>query len=442
LKIAFFDCAFGASGDMLLGSLIGLGLPEREWEAELNKIALPAGSFQIKITDVTRCSLAAKKVDVLMQPEDHNHHWHDHHHDHAHEHEHPHAEHHDHALDHHHEQERHLSEILDIIKNSRIDERAKELASKVFHRLAEAEAKVHGVTPNEVHFHEVGAIDAIVDIVGFAIGYAMLGIEHAVVSPLPIGSGLIKTQHGLFPVPGPATALIIQNAKAPIAGSRFKHECLTPTGAAILATIAGEWSQAPQMDCIDAIGYGAGTFNPAEFPNVLRVMLGQRPGAGGGLKSFSDERFQSEIVAVLEANLDDFSPQALSYTQEKLFEEGALDVSVSPAVMKKGRSGQLLTIVCKPEHRKRLQELVLKETSTLGVRSHLLERLVAEREWNEVELDGVKVRVKIARDRLGAVVNAQPEYEDCASYATEHGVPLKEVMAQALAQWRQRSTSH
>jgi hypothetical protein len=273
MKVAYFDCGFGAAGDMLLGAMIDAGLPFDKFCAELRKLALPPGSFAVELKGVERCSLAAKKFNVLIEPkESHEHerdghsHEHDqtkehghehkqavdhahadensHSHGHSHEHVHEHAPSHEHThehggLDHVHDGgERHLSEILQIIENSPISANAKQLASRIFCRLGEAEAKVHGVDVEDIHFHEVGAIDAIIDIVGFAIAYDMLAIEHSQVSPLPVGSGLVKMRHGLFPVPGPAVINLLQSSGLPVANSSFKHECLTPTGAAILSTVA------------------------------------------------------------------------------------------------------------------------------------------------------------------------------------------------------------
>lgn len=311
MNIAYFDCGYGAAGDMLLGALISAGLPLEAWLKELDKIALPPGSFQIEITDVIRCSLAAKKVDVhyVKHTSGHWHsdkefHSHEHSHTHEHGHEHSHSQlqdnshdhthsrenrhSHSHSQDHSHdhthshfrehshphEHERNLPEVLRIIIDSHITPRAKELASKIFTKLGEAEAKVHGTTVDKVHFHEVGAVDAIIDIVGFAIAYDMLQIESSTVSALPVGSGKVQSAHGWFPVPGPAVINILADAGIPIANAPFKHECLTPTGAAILCTVATEAAPMPSMK-ISAAGYGAGTLNPSGFPNVCRVIIGE-----------------------------------------------------------------------------------------------------------------------------------------------------------------------
>jgi len=481
MKLAYFDCAFGAAGDMLLGALVAAGLPIERWLSELEKIDLPAGSFAVEISDVVRCTILAKKVDVhcllthsqanageAPAPPGQSHsssevlshststasgegHSGSHSHSHSHSSSHSHAHsrsgaglHSHHADDHldaeepapnDHTPERNLPEILQIIAGSGISARAKELASAIFTRLGQAEASVHGLPIDQVHFHEVGAIDAIVDIVGFAVAYDLLGIEQSIVSALPVGSGLVKTRHGLFPVPGPAVINLMSESGAPVSASAFSHECLTPTGAAILTTIRASFGPMPSMT-IESCGYGAGTFNPAGFPNVCRVVIGQAaPQSLSPVGSSTGEsNFESDVVAVLEANLDDLSPQLLSFAMERLFEKGALDVSVTPVLMKKGRSGHQLSVVCKPEDRIILEELILTQTSSLGVRSYMCERLVACREWHEVNVgNDQKVRVKLARDRHGNLINAQPEYDDCAAYATEYGVPLKDVIAAALA---------
>jgi hypothetical protein len=506
MKVAYFDCQFGAAGDMLCASLLASGLNFELWQAELHKIALPEGSFEVAAEDVMRCLVAAKKIVVKCHHSEHSHgdghqrHEHAHHHEHeyeqkhdrenehdrVHDHAHDHAHHHEpvhkhnhehdvshEALDTHHHEGPHgrsVKEILAIIEASGISARAKSLSCEIFRNLAISEGRVHGVEPENVHFHEVGAVDAIVDIVGFCVGYTLLGIEKSVVSPLTLGGGTVRTQHGLYPVPGPATAYLVEMAGAPVNSLDIRFECLTPTGAAILATIADSWGAAPSFEKIDSIGYGAGTLNPPSHPNVVRTFIGNcssiakqsfssqyvqlgenselaygiADGAGASiLGSQSDHtangelnQFRIEIIAVIEANVDDCPPNIIAYTLEKALAEGALDISVVPATMKKGRSGHLITVLAKPQDRRKLETLILKETSSLGVRSYLVERLVAEREFAEVKLsESWSIRIKIGRDLNGNIVNLQPEYADCATYAERHGLPLKEVFEQALAQY-------
>jgi uncharacterized protein (TIGR00299 family) protein len=291
------------------------------------------------------------------------------------------------------------------------------------------------MAPELVHFHEVGAVDSIVDIIGFAVGYDLLKIEHSVVSPLPLGSGMVKTAHGLLPVPGPAVTCLLASAKAPIQTGDFKHECLTPTGAAILTTIASGWGGAPDMDSLIGTGYGAGSFNPSQFPNVCRVLIGEGS-AKNLVKSHESvrSRFDMESIIVIETNFDDFTPQAIAFTSEQLFKLGALDVFVAPCLMKKGRSGHQLTVLCYPLESKRIEEYILLETTTLGIRKHLSERTILQRKWQEVELDdGRRIRVKIAYDNAGNFTHSQPEYDDCADYARSSGVPLQEVFNMVTA---------
>ncbi|MBC7998267.1 MAG: nickel pincer cofactor biosynthesis protein LarC [Leptolyngbya sp.] len=463
MKTVFFDCPFGAAGDMLLGALIDSGLSFEQWKSEMQKIALPANSFELRFEKLLRGGVHSTKMHVFLSTDDAHHFDHAHNLAHPHSHEpqqsdehghshddihshddghlHGHTHEHAHGLEHNHEHgHRGLTEILRIIENSKIRPRAKEIASAIFTRLGVAEAKVHGVTPDDVHFHEVGAVDAIVDILGFAVGYDLLGIEQAWVSPLPVGSGTVRSMHGNFPVPGPATLELLRESRAPIAQTNITFECLTPTGAAILTTIAAGFGSQPQMSAVDSIGYGAGSMNPSGHPNIVRLIIGESAKSFNSAVSEHVTRYRSEFVAVVEANFDDLSPQVISYASEKLLAEGALDVYTTACTMKKGRSGHLLTFMCKTEDQKRLKELLISETSTLGVRSYVTERLVAERELQDVSLDDdLSVRVKIGKDLQGNVVNVQPEFEDCATYARVTGTPLKEVLSTASTKAKKQS---
>lgn len=439
MHTAFFDCPFGAAGDMLLGAMIDAGLNVEQWKEELTKIDLPEGSFSVRPEKLLRCGVHSTKLHVFLKAEDAHEHDHKHglsheHHDHSH----GHGHHNNHDSDHPH---RGLSEILRIIDHSAIKPGAKKLAAEIFTRLGVAEAKVHGVTPDDVHFHEVGAVDAIVDIVGFAIAYDLMGIEKSIVSALPVGGGTVSSMHGEFPVPGPATLELLKEARAPLAQTSIDYECLTPTGAAILTTIAERFGSQPDMSAIDAIGYGAGSLNPTGHPNVCRVVIGQSMPKKGSEKNAPSSRYRSELVAVVECNFDDLSPQVISYTSEKLLAEGALDVFVTPCTMKKGRSGHQLSVICRMADELRVKEILLAETSTLGVRSSVTERLIAEREIQNVEIganqkNAQSVRVKVGKDLDGKVINVQPEFEDCASYARATGTPLKEVLSAAASNAR------
>lgn len=469
MKVAYFDCQFGAAGDMLVAALLDAGCNEKDWLAEVNKIALPPGSFAVKLRKVIRGTLAACKVDVTDEsgvgldyiaqqrheplpgqegePAEspaggHQHHGgvNPHHHKFPARKETsppegvP-------SLDRHrieapapYSGSRHLSDCLEIIEKSAISLQGKQLAERIFRRLARAEGQVHGVDPEQVHFHEVGAVDAIVDIVGFAIAYDLLGIEKSFVSAVPLGNGLVETAHGLLPVPGPAVVNLLTEAGAPTVALPVDYECLTPTGAAILSEIACLWGRQPAFARISQTGAGAGTRESHRWPNVCRVMIGEL--ALDSPDPHVSRRFQTETVAQVEANLDDFSPQALSFVSERLFEAGALDVAVLPAVMKKGRSGHVLSVLCNICDRVKIQELILRETSSIGCRWFVCERLVASREWQEVELSfKERVRIKVARDLEGAVMNAQPEYDDCAAYASRHKVPIKDVIVEAMTKF-------
>lgn len=471
MKVAYFDCQFGAAGDMLCAALLANGLDGQRWEEELQKIALPEDSFEVAIENVMRCLIVSKKVTVKCvssqssvrhhAPEHDHHHYHDDHdrqtYDDAHHHDHDHHPH--HGQEHHHDRHdnshgetdshgRSIKEIVSIIERSAISPKAGELSIAIFRNLAIAESRVHGVEPDDVHFHEVGAVDAIIDVVGFAIGYDLLGIEKSVVSPLTLGCGTVRTDHGVYPVPGPATVYLLEQASAPTTSLDIRYECMTPTGAAILTTIADRWGAAPAFQKIDSIGYGAGTIDPSSHPNVVRLFVGQcvephqkRISASGQTVQLAmpeidaDTQFRAEVVCVIEANIDDCPPNVIAYALEKALTEGALDISIIPAAMKKGRSGHLITVLAKPQDKRKFEQLLLMETSTLGVRSYFVERLVAEREFAEVKLSDWSIRIKIGRDLNGNVVNIQPEYEDCATYAQRHGLPLREVFEKALAEY-------
>ncbi|MBI5174052.1 MAG: nickel pincer cofactor biosynthesis protein LarC [Candidatus Melainabacteria bacterium] len=431
MKIAYFDCSFGAAGDMLLGAFLDAGFSLDVLQEELSKLHLPQGEFQLSLSKVHRTSLLASYLQVQIEPVSHDEaskpgHEHEHfgqphdHHHHHHEHGHTHAG-----------GERHLSEILSLIENSTLAAPVKTTATRIFQRLGEAESKVHGVPVEDIHFHEVGATDAIVDIVGFAVAFHGLGIEKAYVSALPLGSGTVKTSHGIFPVPGPATLNLLVDAGAPTREMTLGYECLTPTGAAILTTVADAFAVVPAFSRISSCGYGAGTLNPASHPNVVRIMLGE-----GETTDESNGRntCNSEIVACLETNLDDCSPQVLAFAAEALLSKGALDVSLTACTMKKGRPGHLLTVLSRPEEAQALAGIIMKETTALGVRSFLCERLTLDRDFVSVNVMGEKIKVKVARDKMGKLINVQPEFDDCKRLSLASGMALKEVIAECLRQ--------
>lgn len=307
---------------------------------------------------------------------------------------------------------RHLKNILDLIGNAPIPDRAKQNAAMVFRRLGEVEAAVHRVPIEKVHFHEVGAVDSIADIVGVCLAMELLDVGRMICSPLNLGSGAVETEHGTLPVPAPATAALIIGR--PVYSRGPAVELTTPTGAAVAATLAAEFGPMPPMT-IEHIGYGAADRDFAEQANVLRVLIGKTSGAE-----------EAASVLVIESNIDDASPQVLAYAAERLLENGALDVTMQALEMKKGRPGVLLSVIARPEDRLRLSDLIFAETPTLGIRIHPAERLVQSRAWVEVETPHGRVRVKVA----GAGSFA-PEYEDCRRIAIASGVPLRQIIAEA-----------
>ncbi len=307
---------------------------------------------------------------------------------------------------------RHLAHILKTIEGAALAERAKQNAAAVFQRLAEAEAAVHQVPVEHVHFHEVGAADSIADIVGACVAFELLGVTSIVCAPLNVGSGTAKTAHGLLPVPAPATAALLRGK--PIYSDGPAVELTTPTGAALAVTLARGFGGLPAMK-IAAIGYGAGGYDFPDRANVLRVILGEETRAA-----------EATTISVLEANIDDLSPQILAYAMDRLLELGALDVTLQPIAMKKGRPGTLLRVLARPEDREGLAAAIFAETSTLGLRMYTADRRVQARHWVEVETPHGKVRMKVSSEGAYA-----PEYEDCRGIAQEAGVPLKQVIAEA-----------
>ncbi|HEX8098106.1 MAG TPA: nickel pincer cofactor biosynthesis protein LarC, partial [Pyrinomonadaceae bacterium] len=313
---------------------------------------------------------------------------------------------------------RHLSRILKIISGSRLSPVVKERASQIFTRLAEAEARVHNVPVERVHFHEVGALDAIIDVVGACIGFELLGVERFVCSPLHVGSGTVEMAHGRFPVPPPAVAELLKDA--PVYATDIKGELVTPTGAAIISTLCGEYGPLPRMR-IESAGYGAGSREYEGFPNALRVIVGDDESAA---------EIAVERLLMIETNIDDMSPQLFGHLMKRAFDAGALDCYFTPVQMKKNRPGVLVSILCRETEREALSGLLFKETTTLGVRSYGVERRALARETVSVETRFGPVDVKVARAK-GHTVNAAPEYEQCRALALAAGVALSEVLAQA-----------
>jgi len=377
MRLAYFDCFAGASGDMLLGALLDAGADRAVLEQELRKLNLPGWSLDVK--PVLKNGLAATAVTVKVEGAS------------------PH---------------RGLAEISGLIEASELPASVKLLSTRVFQRLAEAEAKVHGCLPAEVHFHEVGAVDAIIDIVGVACGLSLLGIDAVHVSPLPLGRGFTRAAHGLLPLPAPAVVELL--AGVPVFGTDAPGETVTPTGAAILVTIAAQFGAIPAMR-LTRTAYGAGR-RDAKYPNVLRVLVGE-----------SDAEPTTETLLLLETNIDDMSPQLYEHVFARLFEAGALDVWLSPAQMKKNRPGNILAALCRPAQEAAMTGIIFGETTTLGLRRQLVERRSLARQVREVTTRFGVARVKAAL-LDGKVLRLMPEYDDCRRLAQESGVPLRDVL--------------
>ncbi|HSU88101.1 MAG TPA: nickel pincer cofactor biosynthesis protein LarC [Terriglobia bacterium] len=403
MKTLFFDCFSGISGDMTIGALLDLGLDFEYLKSELRK--LPVEGYELKVSRAVRSNLSATKFDVLM--DDGHSHEHGHHHNHQHGHSHAHFH-------------RKASEILSMIGESKLSACAKRFATNIFTKLAISEGKVHDVRPEDVEFHEVGAIDSIVDTVGTAIGFDSLGVERFLCGAINVGSGFIHCQHGVMPVPAPATADLLRQAT--IYQKHAQTELVTPTGAAILAAVVNEFGPLGGF-VTERIGYGAGTKQFPDFPNCLRLMLGEERGAAAQPAS-------SEVI-VIEANIDDMTPQNFGYVTEKLLAAGALDVFTVPVQMKKGRPGHLLQVLSPAEAADGLSRIIFQETTTIGIRRHTVDRTTLAREFVIVETDYGTVKIKVSKLE-GRVVNVAPEYEDCARIARETGVPLKQIQALAI----------
>lgn len=388
MKIAYFDCFSGASGDMLLGALVDAGLELGRLETELRR--LPLSDWSITAEKTKKKGIAATQVRVQS------------------------GEHHPH---------RGLAEILRLIHQGReagLSASVAERASAIFRRLGEAEAKVHNVGVEQIHFHEVGAVDAIVDIVGASAGFELLGIEGIYASALNLGSGRVEAAHGVMPVPAPATAELVRGA--PTYSSGIERELLTPTGAAILTTIVRRFGPLPPMR-LEAIGYGSGTADLPSQANVLRMFVGE---------SAESPLACDETISIIEASVDDLNPQVYAYFAERALAAGALDVSSAPLQMKKGRPGQLITVLAPHGRADALVDLFFRETTTIGVRAWEARRRVMAREMVRVETPYGAVAVKVSR-LDGRVLNAAPEFEDCRRLALESGAPLKQVLAAAAA---------
>jgi uncharacterized protein (TIGR00299 family) protein len=382
MRTLYFDCFAGASGDMILGALIAAGAEPDVFTQQLSLLGVTG--YKIDFETVDRSGISATYARVQTS------------HEHAH---------------------RHLSDILKIIYDSRLSDNVKDCAAKIFSRLAEAEARVHHEPVEQVHFHEVGALDAIIDVVGAAIGFELLKIDRFVSSSLHVGSGTVEMDHGRYPVPPPAVAELLKGV--PFYSTNILGELVTPTGAAIITTVCADYGPIPQMK-LEQTGYGAGTREYENFPNALRILIGEEA-SGRASAEAADER-----LWMIETNMDDISPQILGHVMERAFDLGALDCYFTSVQMKKNRPGVLLSILCRDEQRATLSELLFSETTTLGIRAYEVERRALERRIVTVETQYGPIDVKVAQLN-GHVVKEMPEYEQCRRAAREANVPLRVV---------------
>ena len=401
MRIAYLDCFSGISGDMFLGALVDAGVSPRLLEDTVTALDLGAS---MEISRVQRGGIAATKVNVVAPKRGT------------------------------HQHGRHLHEIRGIIDQAEISRHAKNISIKIFEALGEAEAEIHNTSIEKIHFHEVGAVDAIVDIVCAAVGAETLAVEEWICSPLNVGGGTVQCAHGTLPVPAPATLKLLRDA--PVYSSGPQVELVTPTGAAIVKTLCNRFTSFPAMK-VERSGYGAGTREFPDHPNVLRLTIGESitetahtPPSAATIQEIPER----DRIAVLEANLDDLSPQVLGYAMERLLAEGALDVFSIPVQMKKSRPGALLTVLAKTEDADRLSKLIFAETTTLGVRCREEYRQVLTRRWETVATTWGPVRIKIA-NMNGTVSNYAPEYEDCRALAEAQHVPLRTVIQEAVQQY-------
>jgi pyridinium-3,5-bisthiocarboxylic acid mononucleotide nickel chelatase len=388
MKLAYFDCFSGISGDMTLGALVDAGCDLEQLRAALRGLELTG--WDLSADKVWKNGMAATHVKVKTEDQS---------------------------------KHRSLSAILQILKDAQLLPPVRERAAGIFTKLGEAEARVHDVPIDKIHFHEVGAVDAIIDVVGACVGFCALGIERFASSPLNVGGGTVKMAHGVLPVPAPATANLLKGK--PTYSSGVQRELVTPTGAAIVSTLCDSFGPQPAMS-VSAIGYGAGTAELEGQPNVLRLMIGEA--AEHVVPGFDQD------IAVIEANLDDMNPQIYGYFLEKALAAGALDVFTTPVQMKKNRPGTLVTVLCQPADANALMSLIFAETTTFGVRTYRAQRRILPRESVKVTTSFGDVRVKLSRVN-GRILHVAPEYDDCRRLAEEKNVPLQRVINEALRKY-------
>jgi pyridinium-3,5-bisthiocarboxylic acid mononucleotide nickel chelatase len=443
MRIAYLDCFSGMSGDMFLGALVDAGVPAALFEETVAALNIGA---RLEISRVNRGGITATKVDVLVHGEkelprevywEQESHSHEHQHGHSHEHEaerrhggqsHRHESEHPHSHDEH-SHGRGLREIKEIISKAKLSESTKRTAVGIFEALGTAEAKIHNAAIETIHFHEVGAVDAMVDIVCAAAGAEFLAVDEFVCSPLNVGGGTVNCAHGTFPVPAPATLELLKGV--PVYSSGINFELVTPTGAAIVKTLASRFASFPKLK-VEKIGYGAGTREIAGHANVVRLTMGE-------FQRNISEKIPQETISILEANLDDLNPQVFGYVMDRLLERGALDVFGIPVQMKKSRPGTLLTVLCRPEDADKLVQVIFAETTSLGVRRRDEQRHALNRTSKRVHTRWGDVRIKIA-NLNGTVTNYAPEYEDCREIAVKNDIPLKAVMQEAVREYLNEPT--
>lgn len=407
-KLAYVDCPTGIAGDMCLGALVDLGVPLDCLQVQLETLPI-AAEFTLTAQSVLRQGMRATLVEVTLHPE---------YYDHSHAH-------------------RHLDEIVAMITTASFPPRVQDWSVRIFQALAIAEGKVHGIPPEKVHFHEVGATDAIVDIVGTCLGLDWLGVEQLYCSAMPTGGGTVKAAHGVMPVPVPAVLQLWQQRQVPVYANGIERELVTPTGAAIAVTLAQSFGPAPAMT-VHRIGLGAGQ---ADFPiaNILRIWLGEESASAAPVPLGTANDL--ETVMVLETQVDDLNPQAIGIVFEQLMAAGAVDVFTQAVGMKKSRPGLLITVICPPEMIGACEEVLFQETTTLGIRRTVQQRRILERHCQSVKTiyGSVQVKLGMKGDRL---YNLQPEYEDCRRLAQEYGVAWWQVQQQAIYTWYRDHPTH
>jgi uncharacterized protein (TIGR00299 family) protein len=451
-KLAYLDCPTGISGDMCLGAVVSAGVPLEYLHEQLKGLGIES-EYRLRVENVHRNGQLATKVDVdlLTAPDEHYNPNEEHKHAHDHDHEHDHASSYDKTHTHHssgHTSTRHLPEIERAIAAAGLPPRVAQWSLAIFRNLAEAEGAVHGITPDRVHFHEVGATDAIVDIVGTCLGLDWLGIDRLYCSALPTGGGTVKAAHGRLPVPVPAVLKLWESHQVPVYSNGIDRELVTPTGAAIAVTLATSFGTPPAMT-IQRVGLGAGGLQ-LPIPNILRLWIGESGTEESQKSKVKSQNFDSqfpipnspshqiETISVLETQIDDLSPQAIGYVFEALFEAGAVDVFTQAIGMKKSRPGILLTVICHPQDIEACEAVLFRETTTLGIRRLTQQRTILPREIQRVQTKYGEVRVKVAwsnSDVGTRITNVQPEYEDCAAIARLHKCSWREIHQLALQSW-------